>query len=86
MPLEEIKDYPRVIGSKQVKKAISRNEARKVFIAADAEPHIVEAIKKLCQAKEVEFEMAESMEKIGKHCRIDVGSATVALLKDPIGG
>ncbi len=86
MPLEEIRDYPKVIGSKQVKKAINRDEARKVFIAVDAEPHIVEAIKKLCQAKEVEVEMAETMEKLGIYCGIDVGSATVALLKDPIGG
>ncbi len=86
MPLEEIKNNPKVIGSKQVRKAISRDEAKKVLIAADAEPHIVEAIKKLCQAKKVEVRMVETMEKLGKYCEIDVGSATVALLKDPIGG
>ncbi|MDD3268053.1 MAG: ribosomal L7Ae/L30e/S12e/Gadd45 family protein [Syntrophomonadaceae bacterium] len=81
MPLEEVKNSTtRVIGSKQVKKALAKGGVKKVYIAADAEHHIVEPLKKLCQQQQVEFIMAESMVELGRACGIDVGSATVALL------
>lgn len=82
MPLEEVKkSTTRVIGSKQVKKALAKGGVKKVYIAADAEHHIIEPIKKLCQQYQVEFVMAESMDALGRACGIDVGSATVALLE-----
>lgn len=84
MPLEELKSKQKVIGWKQVKKALAKGEARKVFLASDAEPHIVEPIKKTCQSNEVEYEMIDSMECLGKSCGIDVGSAMVALLKSEV--
>lgn len=81
MPLEEVKNSDaKVIGSKQVKKALAKGGVRKVYIAADAEHHIIEPLKKLCLQYQVEFEMAESMEALGRSCGIDIGSATVALL------
>jgi large subunit ribosomal protein L7A len=82
LSLEEVKKGPRVIGTKQVKKAISRGLTPKVFIAGDAEPHITEPIRQLCFQHGVEVEMVESMQKLGDACGIDVGSATVALLNE----
>ncbi|MEN6351300.1 MAG: ribosomal L7Ae/L30e/S12e/Gadd45 family protein [Syntrophomonas sp.] len=82
MPLEELRTCShKVIGSKQVKKALARGGVKKVFLAADAEHHIVEPLKTLCQQNQVEYEMVESMEIMGKACGIDVGSATVAVLQ-----
>jgi len=81
LPLEEVKNNTaRVIGSKQVKKALAKGGVKKVYIASDAEHHIIEPIKKLCLQYQVEFEMVESMDVLGRSCGIDVGSATVALL------
>ncbi|MGS0765764.1 ribosomal L7Ae/L30e/S12e/Gadd45 family protein [Syntrophomonas curvata] len=80
MSLQEIKNSPKVIGSKQVKKAISKGVAQKVFIALDAEPHIIEPIKELCRKNQVEMQMVENMEVLGNVCGIEVGSATVALI------
>jgi large subunit ribosomal protein L7A len=80
LSLQEIKNSPKVIGSKQVKKAISRGVAQKVFIALDAEPHIIEPIKELCRQNQVEIQMVENMEILGDVCGIEVGSATVALI------
>ncbi|MDD3022605.1 MAG: hypothetical protein PHE26_01745 [Syntrophomonadaceae bacterium] len=46
MPLEEVKNNTaRVIGSKQVKKALAKGGVKKVYIASDAEHHIIEPIK-----------------------------------------
>lgn len=80
MVLAEIKNSPKVIGTKQVKKAINKGIAKKVFIALDAEPHIIEPIKELCQQNQVEVFPVENMETLGNACGIEVGSATVALI------
>lgn len=82
MSLQDIKDMPKVIGTKQVKKAITNSKAKKVYIANDAEPHIIEPIKMACMENQVEYELVESMELLGEICGIDVGSATVAILND----
>lgn len=79
MLLEELKNNPKVIGIKQVKKAINKGIAKKVFIALDAEPHIIEPIKELCRQNQIEMQTIENMELMGKACGIEVGSATVAL-------
>jgi len=78
--LAEIKNSPKVIGTKQVKKAINKGIAKKVFIALDAEPHIIEPIKELCRQNQVEVSMVENMDTLGNACGIEVGSATVALI------
>ncbi|SHH17114.1 LSU ribosomal protein L7AE [Thermosyntropha lipolytica DSM 11003] len=82
MPLAELKNAPKVIGTKQVKKAIAKGNARKVYIACDAEPHITEPIKAACLEKNIEIEMVESMEILGHTCGIDVGSAAVAIINE----
>lgn len=80
MSMREIKNSFKVIGVKQVKKAINKGIAYKVFIALDAEPHIVEPVKELCRSNSIEVQTVESMEVLGKACGIEVGSATVALI------
>ncbi|MGR6837421.1 ribosomal L7Ae/L30e/S12e/Gadd45 family protein [Syntrophomonas erecta] len=82
MPLSELKDRPKVIGTKQVRKVLARGQAKKVYIARDAEPHIVSPIRELCHQHNIEVENVDSMESLGEACGIDVGSATVALLND----
>jgi large subunit ribosomal protein L7A len=80
LPLDELKNRNKVIGSKQVKKAVSQGLATKVFIAQDAEPHVVEPLKQLCAQNQVEVIMVEKMQVLGAACGIEVGSAAVALL------
>ncbi|WP_054697885.1 L7Ae/L30e/S12e/Gadd45 family ribosomal protein [Syntrophomonas palmitatica] len=80
MSLAELKNSHRVTGSKQVRKAITQGLARKVFIAGDAEPHIVEPIIELCRQNNTDYQIVESMNLLGEACGIEVGSATAALL------
>ncbi|MDD3853693.1 MAG: ribosomal L7Ae/L30e/S12e/Gadd45 family protein [Syntrophomonadaceae bacterium] len=80
MILDKLKGQTRVIGTKQVKKAITKGEAVSILLANDAEPHIIEPIKELCREHNVEYEMVDTMEQLGKACGIDVGAATVALI------
>jgi len=82
LALEELKSNAKVVGTRQVKKALKKGIVKKVYIAIDAEPHIIEPIKQLCQQNQVEIEMVDKMETLGNICGIEVGSAMVALLSD----
>ena len=66
MSLDELKDSKKVIGSKQVKKAIIKGLARKVYLADDAEPHIIEPLRELCRQHKVEIEEWKDMEATGQ--------------------
>lgn len=82
MILDELKNSNKVIGSKQVKKAVIKGSVRKVYIASNAEPHIVNPLRELCNEYKVEVEESRSMEVLGNACGIEVGSAAVALLNE----
>ncbi len=82
MALDELKNAAKVIGTKQVIKQLTNGEVRKIYIAGDAEPHVIEPIKDLCRQKDIEIEIVESMQILGRAVGIEVGSATVALIND----
>ena len=82
MALDELKNAAKVIGTKQVIKQLTNGEVRKIYIAGDAEPHVIEPIKDLCRQKDIEIEIFESMQILGRAVGIEVGSATVALIND----
>jgi large subunit ribosomal protein L7A len=82
LSLNNIRNSNKVIGSKQVKKCIVKGMASKVYLALDAEPHIIGPLRELCHQHEVEVEEIEKMEELGDACGIEVGSAAVALIND----
>lgn len=82
MSLYELQDGKKVIGMKQVKKAVIKGQAKKVYLADDAEPHIIGPLQDLCRQYKVEMEEVNKMEQLGNACGIEVGSAAVALLID----
>lgn len=82
MSLHELREGNKVIGSKQVKKAITKGLAKKVYLADDAEPHIIGPLQQLCSQHQVEIIAVNKMEQLGNACGIEVGSAAVALLID----
>ncbi|MDD4802812.1 MAG: ribosomal L7Ae/L30e/S12e/Gadd45 family protein [Syntrophomonas sp.] len=80
MSLDDIRNNNKVIGSKQVKKAIIKGLTKKVYLAMDAEPHIIGPLRELCRQHEVQVEDIEKMDELGNACGIEVGSAAVALI------
>ena len=63
--LEELKSAKKVVGIKQLTKALKEGRAAKVFIAADAEVRVTRPIEQLCQSMSVPMETAPSMEEPG---------------------
>ena len=83
MLLDEIENGKTVVvGSKQVKKAVMKGAASRVYLANDAEHHIIKPLIEVCQQYQVGVEMIETMAELGRACGIEVGSAAVALLKE----
>jgi len=69
----------KIIGTKQVSKAIKNGEANEVIIARDADLHITTKISQLATEHQVPCDYVDSMKELGKACGIDVGAATVAI-------
>ncbi len=81
MSLDDLKKANRVIGIKQVTKAISKNQVACVFLGADADEKVTEPLKNLCKDKEIPVQSDHTMTELGKTCSIGVGAAAVAILK-----
>ena len=81
MNLETLKDARKVIGLKQVTKAVKRQSTALVMMAEDADERITEPVRELCEAGGIEIQPAESMKALGEACGIEVGAAVVAVLK-----
>ncbi|PWU67479.1 MULTISPECIES: 50S ribosomal protein L7ae-like protein [Gracilibacillus] len=69
----------KIIGTKQVIKAIKNGEAKEVIIASDADQHITSKVSHVAKDYNVPIAYVDSMKKLGKTCGIDVGAATVAI-------
>jgi len=82
-PYDEIRSARRrAVGTRQVLKAVMRDEAVAVFVARDAEPHVVRDLIRLCQEKQVPITYVDSMAELGRACGIQVGAASAAVLKE----
>ena len=80
--LEELFEVEkRIVGTKQILKALRKDDVAVVYIAEDADHHVKERILEAIGDKDVHLVYADSMEQIGEACGIDVGSACAAILR-----
>lgn len=79
--MERIKTSTHVVGLKQTKKALEAGLAELVFIARDADAHVVFPLEKLCEVKKTEVVYVDNMKELGKACHIDVPTAVATIVK-----
>ena len=79
--LSKLKSTNKIVGAKQVKRALNSYDIEAVYIAKDAESKITDEIKKICIDKQIQVIYVDNMKKLGDACGIDVNAATAALLK-----
>ena len=83
MSLDDLKTAgAKVVGVKQTAKALQKQTASGVFIAADAEERITAPIKAECEKQNVDCMVVESMQALGKACGIHAGASAAAILKN----
>lgn len=71
----------KIVGAKQVRRALNSSEVEVVYIAEDAEQKVTDDIIKFCEEKQIQMIYVENMKKLGDACGIDINAAVAALLK-----
>lgn len=79
--LEELKAAPeKVVGLKQLRKALHTGRAKKVFLALDADPALTEPLAEECKKQGIEVVPVPSMKQLGAAFSIAVDAAVAAIL------
>lgn len=79
--VSKLKSDNRIVGAKQVKRALDSSSVSAVYIADDAEKKVTNEIVELCKTKQIQIIHVDTMENLGKACGIDINAAVAALIK-----
>ena len=80
--LEKLAGGRRAVGVKQSGKAVRDKRAAAVYLAMDADPALLEPLRRQCLEQQVPLVEGYSMQQLGTACQIAVGAAAAAVLKD----
>ncbi|HZK53118.1 MAG TPA: ribosomal L7Ae/L30e/S12e/Gadd45 family protein [Desulfosporosinus sp.] len=72
----------KTVGIKQTQRALEKGLVIRLFIAKDAEPHVLRSVIEWCSNHDVEPIEIPTMKELGKSCGIEVGTAVAAILVD----
>lgn len=78
--LEQLKVSKKVIGAKQVTRALKAGQVTQLFVAQNADPRVIEPIVQLCREESIPIEEVDTMSRLGALCGIAVGSAVAAIV------
>ena len=71
----------RVVGVRQVLRALGEGNLEKVFLALDAAPHLRGQVEEAAKAAKTPIETVATMEELARLCRVDVPSAAAGIVK-----
>ena len=80
--LTELSLGTKVVGAKQVRRAVESGKALRVFLAGDADPKVTDPVAALCEETGIPVEGGLSMKELGEACGIAVGAAVAALVRE----
>ncbi len=72
----------KTVGLKQTQRALEKGHVKRLYVAEDAEPHVLRSLLELCADHNVERIDVPTMEELGRACGIDVGTSAAAILAD----
>ena len=78
--LEELSSKDKVVGLKQVQRAVSAGRAGRVFLACDADPRLTQPLEGRCRERGVPVSGAHTMAQLGRACGIAVPASAVAIV------
>jgi large subunit ribosomal protein L7A len=70
-----------IVGTKQTVKALKSGLVSQLVVADDADRKVTSKVIQAANDMNVPVTRVDSMRKLGKSCGIDVGAATVAIIK-----
>ena len=78
--LNELEHADKVVGVKQVRRALASGQAKRLYLARDADPQLTEPLERQAGEQGVDVAWAESMKALGRACGIAVGAAVAAVI------
>ena len=81
MPLNELAVPERVVGDREVRRAMEKGILRKIFVATDSDEKLIKSAREAAAYRGIEVEEADSKLKLGRACAIDRPAAVAGLLK-----
>ena len=79
--LDELRGAKKVVGIKQLRRALSAGSVAKAFLASDADPRLTDPLAEQCAQTGVALERVPSMKELGKAVGIDIGAAAAGILR-----
>jgi len=79
--LNELAVPERVVGEKEVRRAMEKGNLRKLFVAADSDERVTKTAREAAKDLGVEVEEVDSKLRLGRACAIDRPAALAGLLK-----
>jgi len=76
--LTELAEHEKVVGVKQVRRALGGGGAKTLYAARDADPALTGPLADLAQEKDIPVRWVDSMRALGRACGIAVGAAVAA--------
>lgn len=70
-----------LVGVNQTVKALKQNIVQELFVAKDADEHLISRICLLAQQQNTPVTWVETMKQLGDACGIEVGAAAAAIVK-----
>lgn len=78
--LTQLTASEKVVGAKQVKRALKDGRAKKLFWAENADPRVLQPLIQEAVRSGVPLQQISTMKELGEACGIAVGAAVAALL------
>ena len=76
----ELTNSAKVVGVKQVRRALNAGLAKRLYLARDADPHLTQPLAEQAREQGVETFWLDSMKELGRDCGIAVGAAVAATI------
>ena len=80
--LAELRNHKKIVGMKQLRKALLRGGVSRVYLAQDADPAVTMPLTALAEERGIEIVWVGKMHDLGRACGIDVGAAAAAALPE----
>ena len=79
--LSELKTRRKLVGIKQIRKALKENTVETIFLAADADPALTGPLASQAEREQSPRVSVPTMKELGAACGIDVAASAAAILK-----
>ena len=76
--LSELENSAKVVGVKQVRRALANGQVKRLYLAKDADPQLTQPLELQAAQAGTEVVWADAMKALGRACGIAVGAAVAA--------